>query len=52
MSSKNIARLEQTEDNNLEEMETGFVSIAPKPDGHLRALQRKLVYDWLKMYIQ
>ena len=51
MSSKNIARLGQIEDINLEEMETGFVSIVPKPDSHLRALQRKLAYDWLKMYI-
>jgi len=51
MSSNNIARLWQIENNNLEEMETGLVSIVPKPDNYVRSFQRELEYDWLKMYI-
>jgi hypothetical protein len=51
MSSKNIARLGQIENNNLEEMETGLVSIVPKPDSYVRPLQRKLAYDRPNMYI-
>jgi hypothetical protein len=35
MSSKNIARLGQIENNNLEEVETGLVSNIPKPDSYL-----------------
>jgi hypothetical protein len=51
MSSKNIARLGQIENSNLEEMETGLVSIVPKPDSYVRPLRRKVAYDWLNIYI-